>query len=141
MYADDTPVDQMRDERMKCQESKCRSRSVEENLKIWEEMRQGSETGQKNCMRLKMDMKSENGCLRDPVAYRVNLTSHHRTGRPGTIPTISGLVLPSLPGLTCCGRTLPKERAAYPTFEPQALHSRCTRRMTLLAPLWTRSRE
>lgn len=46
----------MRDERGKGIESKCRGRSVEENLKIWEEMKAGSEVGLANAMRFKMDM-------------------------------------------------------------------------------------
>ncbi len=46
----------MRDERGKGIESRCRGRSVEENLKIWEEMKAGSEVGLANAMRFKMDM-------------------------------------------------------------------------------------
>lgn len=57
LYADDTPMEQMRDERMKMQESRCRTRSVEENLSIWKEMVAGSEVGVANCMRFKIDMK------------------------------------------------------------------------------------
>eukprot|EP00195_Chlamydomonas_chlamydogama_P010601 CAMPEP_0202902822 /NCGR_PEP_ID=MMETSP1392-20130828/17067_1 /ASSEMBLY_ACC=CAM_ASM_000868 /TAXON_ID=225041 /ORGANISM="Chlamydomonas chlamydogama, Strain SAG 11-48b" /LENGTH=734 /DNA_ID=CAMNT_0049589629 /DNA_START=191 /DNA_END=2395 /DNA_ORIENTATION=- len=80
MYADDTPVEQMRDERMKCVESQRRNRSVEDNLRVWQEMQKGSEEGLANAMRLKVDMKSANGCMRDPVAFRCNLTPHWRTG-------------------------------------------------------------
>ncbi len=57
LYADDTPVEQMRDERMKGIESTCRNRTVEENLRIWEEMKAGSEVGLTNAMRFKIDMK------------------------------------------------------------------------------------
>lgn len=80
LYADDTPVDQMREERMEGIESKCRNRPVEETLHIFEEMKQGSEVGLVNCLRLKMDMQALNKALRDPVAYRCNLTPHWRTG-------------------------------------------------------------
>eukprot|EP01025_Chloroclados_australasicus_P045510 TRINITY_DN4983_c0_g1_i1.p1 TRINITY_DN4983_c0_g1~~TRINITY_DN4983_c0_g1_i1.p1 ORF type:complete len:875 (-),score=90.09 TRINITY_DN4983_c0_g1_i1:294-2645(-) len=80
MYADDTPTEQMRDERMKGIESKCKNRSVEENLKIWEEMLKGSKVGLDNCLRMKMDMSSDNGTMRDPVMYRCNLDHHWRTG-------------------------------------------------------------
>ncbi|GFR43005.1 hypothetical protein Agub_g4005 [Astrephomene gubernaculifera] len=80
MYADDTPVEQMREQRMKSIESACRGRSVEENLRIWEEMKAGSEVGLANAMRFKMDMKSVNGTMRDPVAFRCNLSHHWRTG-------------------------------------------------------------
>lgn len=44
-------------ERMKLIESSCRDRSVEENLRLWEEMKLGSETGLLNCMRFKLNMK------------------------------------------------------------------------------------
>ncbi|KXZ44656.1 hypothetical protein GPECTOR_64g150 [Gonium pectorale] len=80
MYADDTPVEAMRDQRMKGIESACRGRTVEENLAIWEEMKAGSEVGLANAMRFKIDMKSVNGTMRDPVAFRCNLTHHWRTG-------------------------------------------------------------
>eukprot|EP00192_Tetraselmis_astigmatica_P007072 CAMPEP_0117656620 /NCGR_PEP_ID=MMETSP0804-20121206/4900_1 /TAXON_ID=1074897 /ORGANISM="Tetraselmis astigmatica, Strain CCMP880" /LENGTH=718 /DNA_ID=CAMNT_0005463031 /DNA_START=7 /DNA_END=2163 /DNA_ORIENTATION=- len=80
LYADDTPVEQMREERMAMIESKCRSRTVEENLQIWKEMVAGSEVGQLNCIRFKLNMQDNNGCMRDPVAYRCNMTPHHRTG-------------------------------------------------------------
>eukprot|EP01024_Parvocaulis_polyphysoides_P039920 TRINITY_DN3617_c0_g1_i1.p1 TRINITY_DN3617_c0_g1~~TRINITY_DN3617_c0_g1_i1.p1 ORF type:complete len:469 (-),score=60.50 TRINITY_DN3617_c0_g1_i1:139-1416(-) len=80
MYADDTPTQQMRDERLQGVESKYRNRPVEENLKIWEEMKKGSQVGQENCMRMKINMASENGTMRDPVMYRCNLDNHWRTG-------------------------------------------------------------
>lgn len=46
LYADDTPVEQMREERMVGTESRCRGRSVEENLRLWGEMFAGSEEGE-----------------------------------------------------------------------------------------------
>lgn len=65
LYADDTPMEQMRDERMKMQESKCRNRGAEENLTIWKEMLAGSEVGLANCMRFKIDMKVRvHACMR-----------------------------------------------------------------------------
>lgn len=79
-YADDTPMEQMQKERREKIESRCRNRTVEENLALWKEMVQGSETGKRNCIRFKMDMQSANGTLRDPVAYRCNDTPHWRTG-------------------------------------------------------------
>ncbi|KAL4855849.1 Glutamate--tRNA ligase [Chlorella vulgaris] len=80
LYADDTPVDQMREERMAGTESRCRGRSVEENLRIWREMFAASEEGLANCMRVKLDMTAGNKALRDPVMFRCNLTHHWRTG-------------------------------------------------------------
>jgi glutamyl/glutaminyl-tRNA synthetase len=38
-------------------ESRCRNRSIAENLAIWEEMKKGSEVGIMNALRFKMDMK------------------------------------------------------------------------------------
>eukprot|EP00955_Chlamydomonas_euryale_P026903 283396-Chlamydomonas_euryale.AAC.2 len=89
LYCDDTPVDTMRDERLNGIESKRRNRSVEDNLAMWAEMLKGSEEGLTNCVRFKLDMKSENGCMRDPTAFRCNLAHHWRTGHkykvcPGT---------------------------------------------------------
>ncbi|EFN53000.1 hypothetical protein CHLNCDRAFT_137448 [Chlorella variabilis] len=80
LYADDTPVEQMREERMVGTESARRGRSVEENLRIWGEMFAATEEGLKNCMRIKLDMSAANKALRDPVAFRCNLTHHWRTG-------------------------------------------------------------
>ena len=80
MYVDDTDVDTMRDERMKGIESKCRNLDVKENLRRWDEMLAATEFGQTCAARFKMDMKNNNKTLRDPVAFRTNLTPHHRTG-------------------------------------------------------------
>ena len=53
---------------------------VEKNLSIWEEMKKGSEVGQKFCVRAKIDMNSNIGCMRDPTFYRCKPESHVRTG-------------------------------------------------------------
>ncbi|KAF6254122.1 tRNA synthetases class I, catalytic domain-containing protein [Scenedesmus sp. NREL 46B-D3] len=79
LYADDTPVDQMREERMHGIESKRRNRSAEETLGMFKEMQAGSEEGLKNCLRFKLDMQAGNKALRDPVAFRCNLQHHWRT--------------------------------------------------------------
>ncbi|GLT88480.1 hypothetical protein SLE2022_065050 [Rubroshorea leprosula] len=79
-YVDDTPREQMQKERMDGIESKCRSNSVEENLKLWNEMIAGSERGLQCCVRGKLDMQDLNKSLRDPVYYRCNPVPHHRIG-------------------------------------------------------------
>jgi glutamyl-tRNA synthetase len=80
-YADDTDQETMRDERFKGIASKRRDRTVEENLRIFEEMKQGSEEGLQNCMRAKLSVDNPNKAMRDPVIYRCNIeTPHHRTG-------------------------------------------------------------
>lgn len=78
-YIDDTPVTQMREERGTGAEAKCRTNDVATNMHMWQEMIAGSPEGCKYCMRAKIDMNSENGCMRDPVLFRVNLTPHPRT--------------------------------------------------------------
>ncbi len=80
LYADDTAVEQMREERMDGIESQRRNRTVEETMNIWEQMKAGTEEGLKNCLRVKMDMSNPNKALRDPVCYRCNLTPHQRHG-------------------------------------------------------------
>uniref|UniRef100_A0A668AJ17 Bifunctional glutamate/proline--tRNA ligase n=1 Tax=Myripristis murdjan TaxID=586833 RepID=A0A668AJ17_9TELE len=79
-YIDDTPPEQMKQEREQRIESKCRSNTVEQNMKMWSEMKAGSEYGQTCCMRAKIDMNSNNGCMRDPTLYRCKNTPHPRTG-------------------------------------------------------------
>lgn len=56
------------------------SSAVEKNLEIWEEMKKGTEYGQRFALRAKLDYQSENGCLRDPTIYRCKPEEHVRTG-------------------------------------------------------------
>jgi len=80
-YADDTALEAMREERWNGIASKRRDRSVEENLRIFEEMKQGSEEALQNCIRAKLSVDNPNKAMRDPVIYRCNIeTPHHRTG-------------------------------------------------------------
>ncbi|KAA8497997.1 Bifunctional glutamate/proline--tRNA ligase [Porphyridium purpureum] len=80
-YVDMTPVEQVREMRMKREESEFRSQSVEKNLELWDEMLSATETGQKCVLRAKIDMKNNNGAMRDPILYRFVLDPpHHRTG-------------------------------------------------------------
>eukprot|EP00124_Ichthyophonus_hoferi_P002116 Ihof_evm16s132 gene=Ihof_evmTU16s132 len=61
-------------------ESPYRNRPVEENLRIFQEMRQGLWDEGKACLRMKMDMTSGNPMMWDMVAYRVKFCDHIRTG-------------------------------------------------------------
>ena len=61
-------------------ESPYRSRSVEENLDLFERMRAGEFEEGKQVLRAKIDMQSGNMNLRDPIMYRILHTPHHRTG-------------------------------------------------------------
>ena len=61
-------------------ESPYRNRSVEENLRLFEEMREGKYQDGEKVLRAKIDMASPNINMRDPVIYRVAHMSHHNTG-------------------------------------------------------------
>ena len=57
-----------------------RDRSIEENLRLFEEMRQGKHPEGKYVLRAKLDMASPNINMRDPALYRIKFESHPRTG-------------------------------------------------------------
>ncbi|MDD7770444.1 glutamine--tRNA ligase/YqeY domain fusion protein [Suipraeoptans intestinalis] len=57
-----------------------RDRSIEENLKLFEEMRRGVYKDGEKVLRAKIDMSSPNINMRDPVIYRVAHLTHHNTG-------------------------------------------------------------
>ncbi len=57
-----------------------RDRSIEENLRLFEEMREGKYADGEKVLRAKIDMASPNINMRDPVIYRVAHMSHHNTG-------------------------------------------------------------
>ena len=61
-------------------ESPYRNRSVEENLQLFEEMREGKYADGEKVLRAKIDMASPNMNMRDPVIYRVAHMTHHNTG-------------------------------------------------------------
>jgi glutamyl-tRNA synthetase len=79
-YADDTGVEQMREERTNGIPSKHRDDPIEENLKRFEDMKSGSAEGARWCIRAKISVDDPNKALRDPVIYRCNTTPHHLTG-------------------------------------------------------------
>ncbi|KAK3942573.1 putative glutamate--tRNA ligase, cytoplasmic [Diplogelasinospora grovesii] len=94
-YADDTDMETMRDERWKGIASKCRERSVEENLRIFEEMKNGTPEGLQNCIRAKVSVDNPNKAMRDPVIYRCNIeVPHHRTGDKWKIYPMYDLACP-----------------------------------------------
>lgn len=55
--------------------------AYEKNLKFWKEMVAGTKIGKKCCVRAKIDMNSNNGCMRDPTIYRCKDEEHPRTGK------------------------------------------------------------
>lgn len=66
-------------------ESPYRKRSVEENLRLFQAMREGAYQDGEKTLRLKIDMSSSNLNLRDPVIYRIRRTHHHRAGDTWTL--------------------------------------------------------
>ncbi|MFS0636474.1 glutamine--tRNA ligase/YqeY domain fusion protein [Mesobacillus foraminis] len=83
-YIDDLNADQIREYRGTLtepgKESPYRSRSIEENLDLFERMRKGEFGNGEKVLRAKIDMASPNVNLRDPVIYRIAHATHHNTG-------------------------------------------------------------
>ncbi|GLB34771.1 putative class-I aminoacyl-tRNA synthetase family protein [Lyophyllum shimeji] len=107
-YTDDTPQQQMRDERFAGTASAHRDDSVEDNLRHFDEMKAGTEEGLRWCLRAKISVDDPNKALRDPVIYRCNLLPHHRTGDKWKIyPTYDFAcpIVDSIEGVTHALRT------------------------------------
>lgn len=68
------------DDKTKGTDSPYRNRSIEENLKLFEEMRAGKYANGEKTLRAKIDMASPNLNMRDPVIYRIIHINHHQTG-------------------------------------------------------------
>ncbi|OAN18512.1 glutamine--tRNA ligase [Photobacterium jeanii] len=83
-YVDELSPEQMREYRGTLTEpgkhSPYRDRSVEENLALFEQMKNGEIEEGKMCLRAKIDMASPFMVMRDPVIYRVRFATHHQTG-------------------------------------------------------------
>ncbi|MHC4933376.1 MAG: glutamine--tRNA ligase/YqeY domain fusion protein [Planctomycetota bacterium] len=83
-YVDDQTAEQIRETRgtptQPGQDSPHRERPIEENLDLFERMRNGEFPNGARVLRAKIDMASPNFNLRDPVMYRIQHTHHHRTG-------------------------------------------------------------
>jgi glutaminyl-tRNA synthetase len=83
-YVDELTPDQIREYRGTLKEpgkhSPFRDRSVEENLALFEKMRDGGFKEATACLRAKIDMASPFMVMRDPVLYRVRFAEHHQTG-------------------------------------------------------------
>ena len=83
-YVDSLSAEQMKEYRGTLTEpgrnSPDRGRSIEENLRLFEEMRQGLHPEGSYTLRAKIDMASPNMNLRDPALYRIKFATHPRTG-------------------------------------------------------------
>ena len=80
-FVDESTGDEIFKQREERAPSPFRDRSVEDNLKSWQLMKDGAPAGLKCVVRAKIDFASNNGCLRDPNMFRcVHDTPHPRTG-------------------------------------------------------------
>ena len=83
-YVDDLTQDEMRAQRGDLttpgQNSPYRDRPVEENLRLFREMREGKYPDGSKTLRAKIDMASPNMNMRDPAIYRIVRSHHHRQG-------------------------------------------------------------
>ena len=83
-YVDDLTQEEVRRDRGTLtepgKESPCRNRPVEENLDLFQRMRAGEFQEGSHVLRAKIDMRSGNLNMRDPVLYRILRASHHHTG-------------------------------------------------------------
>lgn len=61
-------------------DSICRSRSITENLQLFNEMKDGKYKDGEKVLRAKIDMRHTNMLMRDPIIYRIKHAHHHRTG-------------------------------------------------------------
>ena len=121
-YVDDQSADQIRETRGTLTEpgveSPFRSRTVEENLQLFEEMKDGKYGNGEKVLRAKIDMSSPNINMRDPVIYRIEHSTHHNTGDAWCIYPMYDFAHPSedaIEGIThsICTREFEDHRPLY----------------------------
>lgn len=83
-YVDDSTSEEMAEQKGDLNKpginSPYRDRSVEENLRLFEEMKEGKYGDGEKVLRAKIDMAHPNLLMRDPILYRIKHSNHHRTG-------------------------------------------------------------
>lgn len=83
-FVDDSTADEIAEQKgvpsKPGKESPYKTRSIEENLKLFEGMKNGEFEDGSKVLRVKVDMTSPNMHMRDPVIYRIKKETHHRTG-------------------------------------------------------------
>ncbi len=99
-------------------ESPYRNRSVEENLQLFEDMKNGKYEDGSKVLRAKIDMTSPNMNMRDPVIYRVAHMTHHNTGDQWCIYPMYDFAHPiedAIEGVThsCCTLEFEDHRPLY----------------------------
>lgn len=101
--------------------SPCRDRSVEENLRLFEEMRAGKYKDGEKTLRAKIDMAHPNMNMRDPAMYRIMHINHHRQGNKWCIYPMYDFAHPlqdSFEGIThsLCSLEYDNHRILYDWF-------------------------
>ncbi len=99
-------------------DSPYRNRSVEENLDLFERMRNGEFKDGEKTLRAKIDMTSSNINMRDPIIYRIIHLEHHRQGNKWCIYPMYDFAHPlqdSFEGIThsCCSLEFDNHRVLY----------------------------
>ena len=121
-YVDDLSAEEIRQYRGTLtepgKESPCRNRSIEENLTLFEKMKQGEFANGEKVLRAKIDMASPNLNMRDPVLYRVLHEEHYRTGNKWCIYPMYDFAHPledAIEGIThsCCSLEFEDHRPLY----------------------------
>ncbi len=121
-YVDDLSAEQMKEYRGTLtepgRESPCRNRTVEENLELFERMKNGEFPDGSHTLRAKIDMSSPNMNMRDPAIYRILHTEHHRQGGKWCIYPLYDYAHPiqdALEGIThsCCSIEFENHRPLY----------------------------
>jgi len=83
-YVDDSPSEEIAKQKGTPTQpginSPYRSRSIDENIRLFEEMRAGKYKDGEKVLRAKVDMSHTNMHMRDPIMYRIKHSHHHRTG-------------------------------------------------------------
>ncbi len=121
-YVCDLSADELREYRGTLtepgRESPYRNRSVEENLDLFERMKNGEFPDGSRTLRAKIDMSSPNFNMRDPAIYRIVHTSHHRQGNKWCIYPLYDFAHPiqdALEGITysLCSLEFENHRPLY----------------------------
>lgn len=102
-YCDTSSAEEIKESRGAKKHTPAFDNSIEENLRLWKEMQEGTELGKSTCVRAKIDISSEIGCMRDPVIYRCPGKPHLRTGnRYKAYPTydLACPIVDSIEGVT-----------------------------------------
>ncbi|MBO3443096.1 glutamine--tRNA ligase/YqeY domain fusion protein [Clostridium sp. CCUG 7971] len=124
-YVCDLTPDEMREYRgtltQPGKESPYRNRSVEENLELFEKMKNGEFKDGEKVLRAKIDMSSPNINFRDPIIYRISHSTHHNTGDKWCIYPMYAFAHPledAIEGIThsLCSLEFEDQRPLYDWF-------------------------